>query len=282
MVAMRRDEDIEQLISTGRVSFKGWVRANCPFCLDKRGTPDRRQSFGVNVKTGWYECYRCATRGRLRGYQYEEAEEQEEVRYGVEVPEGFYPLAGSTAMVLGPARDYLFRQRKVSEDMAASLGIGACISGRMAGRVVVPILGNGHEWLWYVARSWRPKADVPYLYPQGNKRGLMFNAEALSVRTSTPALVVEGVFDAIPHWPNAVAVLGKTTDDHVCALAASARPVVMVPDGDEWESGYAISLRLRLAGHKAASLRLPPGLDPDCIDPEILMVQVREAIECNL
>lgn len=281
-----RDEEIQDLIRHGRVSYKGWVRGNCPLCVEKRGTPDRRQSFGVNTKTGWYECYRCATKGRLRGYHYEAPEEQEEVPYGVEVPESFYPLAGDTSLALGPARDYLFRTRGVKEDLAASLGIGACISGRMAGRVVVPIrLGSGlgpgsytDTWLWYVARAWVPKADVPYLYPKGNKRGLMFNAEALSQHTDIPALVVEGVFDAIPHWPNAVAVLGKTTDDHVTFLAGANRPVVMVPDGDEWESGYAISLRLRLGGCVAGAIQLPPKMDPDAVEPEALMAAAISAL----
>jgi hypothetical protein len=277
----RLDDEVRELLSRGRATYKGYVRANCPFCLGKRGTEDRRQSFGVSGKTGKYECYRCGTWGRLRGF-IEEPTEREEVPYGVQPPEGFYPLAGDTSLALAPARDYLFRGRGVREELAASLGIGACASGRMGGRVVVPVFGRAGDWLWYSARSWVPKAEVPYLYPQGNKRGLMFNGEALQVGSEIPLLVMEGVFDAIAHLPCAVAVLGKTTEDHLDGLAQARRPVVFVPDGDEWESGYALSLRLRLRGVVSGAIRLPPRVDPDGIGKGELSDLAMEALQTNL
>ena len=275
---------VANAVAGGRPSEKGWIRANCPLCEFREGKADRKRSFGLNVRSLWYECYRCGAKGRLRKpiEEYEHLHEQEpEPPPPIVQPEGFYFLDESTwdAVSLSPAWDYLLGVRKMSFDHIVDNRLGACVAGRFAGRVIIPIFHDDGRWAWFVGRAWQKKADIPYLYPVGDRQGVMFNHPALRVATETPLLVMEGCFDAIPYAPDAVAALGKVTDERVIdVMRGVPRPVVFVPDGDEWEAGYAAAMRLRLDGHRAGALRLPPKADPD----ELPVDQVRAAALASL
>lgn len=41
-------------------------RANCPFCLRERGTPDKKRKLYMNPSKGVFNCYRCSSSGPLR------------------------------------------------------------------------------------------------------------------------------------------------------------------------------------------------------------------------
>jgi DNA primase len=107
---------------------------------------------------------------------------------------------------------------------------------------------------------------------------VLYNHTALHVETERPVMVVEGVFDALALWPHAVAVLGKPSHFQVDALASAKRPVAIVLDGDAWQEGYALAMRLRLAGQRAGSVTLPPKTDPDEVDRAWLEAAVAECI----
>lgn len=270
---------------------RGWIRINCPLCELRQGAPDRKTSFGFNVERLYYECYRCGAGGRLR-----EAPEDYEGRYeltpeeqapGIDgPPDGFMflceePAASSLACV--PAWDYLLAApphgRGLTEEQVASAQLGVCLEGRFAGRVIVPIFDTDGEWVWYVGRTWVKKSPKPYLYPKGGRHGVIYNHAALFEHTEEPAIIVEGCFDAIPYAPDACALLGKTTEDHVAALASANRPIAMVLDGDAHEEGWAVMMKLRLAGQRAGSVKLPPRVDPDELPREALRAAARAAIE---
>lgn len=281
------DDLIAAAVIGRRVSEKGWIRTDCPLCEYRVGKSDRKRSFGFSVTTLRYECYRCEAKGRLMHppEEYEPADEgAKPPPVPIEQPEGFYFLGdpgtqGSEA--LAPAWDYL-NARGITDEAIMAARIGACVIGRFKGRVIVPIfeLDDPERWAWFVGRAWLKKVDVPYLYPVGDRRGVMFNGQALTVETDEPLLVMEGCFDALAHMPNAVGALGKVTDDRViAAVAAAPRPKVFVPDGDEWEAGYAAALRLRLDGHRAGAVRLPPRIDPDEVPRAVLRAAAIESLE---
>ena len=46
----------------------GYVRVNCPACVERAGKFDRQRSLSVNTGNGWWLCHRCGWRGRLAGY----------------------------------------------------------------------------------------------------------------------------------------------------------------------------------------------------------------------
>lgn len=256
-----------------RTNGSGYARTNCPFCVEKLGKSDRKRCFSVNHDTGFYRCFRCGTSGRLLGFNDpysppEEPKPQQPSTEAASPPENYLPVYegdGLTAFTLAPARKYL-ASRNLSVDQQAEAKIGACATGRYGQRVVVPLLDSDRDtWLGWVARSWKKDAERKYLYPRGMVRSL-YNHAILLEESDEPVYVVEGVFDALALWPYAVAVLGKPTEQHIEALISARRPVVMVLDGDAWEEGWALSMRLKMEGQTAGNIRLAPGVDPDEVD----------------
>ncbi len=276
------DDLVRDAVRGKRPNSKGWIRANCPLCDLRIGKPDRKASFGFHVTRSRFECYRCGATGRVKpldefdGFEVEETEE----RVTLDPPESFVQLGfgdGLKSFALAGARDYL-AARGLSNKTIQAAGIGACTRGRFAGRVIIPVLAEDGAWLWYVGRVWRKKAERSYLYPKGDRRGVMFNHAALLVASDVPALAVEGCFDAIATWPDGVAVLGKPTDDNFEAFAAAPRPIAMVLDGDAHEEGWSLAYRLRLVGQRAGNVVLPPRVDPDEIPLDVLRAAAARSI----
>lgn len=264
-----------------RPTSGGWRRGPCPFC-ELSGHRDRKASFGVSP-TGIYSCFRCGTKGRLPGFDDELAVRRPESPVSTEMqpPDGYEPLAPDDAWYsecYAPAVAYLGR-RGLSRERIGEAQIGGVLSGRYHSRVIVPVLDADGGWLGWVGRVWQKKAQLPYVYPSGEWRGVsLYNHGALQVETDEPIMVVEGVFDALALWPDAVAVLGKPSSWQIEALAAAARPVCMVLDGDAWREGWALGNLLRLRGARAGSIELPPEVDPDELNPDDLRQQARDSI----
>jgi len=267
-----------------RHASSGWWRAICQICPVKLGTPDRRGGFAVFVSTGAFHCFRCGTSGRLRDWEAREEVEPEAAEVeAMAPPDGFFELLDPSMRRSKSAeapRGYLLG-RGVGPELWAAARIGACMSGKHFGRVIVPILADDQEtWLGWVGRAWVPRCELPYRYPAGmGRRGLLYNHAALAVETDVPAIVVEGVMDALAVWPHGVAVLGKPSEPQIIALAAARRPVAVVMDGDAWEEGWVLGLRLRLEGARAGSVKLPPKLDPDQVPLDWLMAEADRCID---
>ena len=278
---MSARDDIARAVAGKRPSRTGWVRACCPSCEERQGTPDRKFSLGVHLPTGGWNCFRCGSRGRLGDAHAMVEVEEPPPPPAVEPPEAFYRLhegPGATARSLDGARDYV-RRRGISDEVARAVQIGACTRGKFYGRVVVPVFGSKGEWLWHVGRDITNTAMRRYLYPSGARVGVMFNGAALDVETDVPLLAVEGCFDALPHWPHAAAFLGKPTEPHVDRLLLARRPVCVVLDGDAWEEGEALAWRLRVEGVRAGCLRLSPMTDPNNFGARELMEAARNSLD---
>ena len=275
---------IQNAIAGRHPNSEGFIRVNCPFCDLRTVGEDRSVSFAVNARSGWCACFRCGFRGRYRGeldFDLPALEEQAAPPEKVEPPEGYYPLwegDGLEAMVFAPARRYL-RKRGVSLEQIEEMKIGACLEGDFAGRIIVPVLAPNGDWQWYVGRAWDKSVIRRYHYPKGRRESVLFNSAALELETDEPVFVVEGVFDAIPHWPDAVACLGKPNDAQRDRIATTKRPVVVALDGDAWEEAWADALRITLRGHeRCVSIRLPPKTDPGDTSRERLRALALEAL----
>lgn len=287
----RRDALVLDAVAGKRVGNGGWVRGDCPFCEQRKGTPDRKQCLGLEVATGKWHCFRCGTGGlvlempeELRPIGPGAAGGEEPAPEPIELPESFellYEEPGWSAQSLEFYRDYL-RGRGLDDDLCHDAKIGACTDGRARRRVVVPIYdARGEVLLGWSARATWKGAERKYLYPEGMKRaGLFYNAAALYEDTDEPLMVVEGVFDALPHWPDAVAALGKPGPSHLEVLldVRVRRPIVSALDGDAWREAEALALRLSFEGKRAGSIRLPPATDPGVTPPDVMRRLAREAL----
>ncbi len=269
-----RDRDVIALELAEQVRGGGiWRRTHCKFCELWHGlTWDHRGNFCLNTETGYYHCWRCNTRGYLPGYSPPESDETEDAPLsGIEPPEGFIAL-GEEDRRLTQARSYVLG-RGITKQTALRAGLGACVRGPFAGRIVVPIYDvDDRKWIGWSARLYvQPKHErVPkYRYPDGMPRArILYNSAALHEDTDRPLLVVEGVFDALPHYPDAVALLGKPSPQQLDQLCETERPLVIALDGDSWVEGYWLAKQLSFrAGIKARSLKLPPREDPCSVAP---------------
>ena len=282
---------IRQAVAGARVNSKRYARVNCPCCFERVGKDDRKQCLSVNLGTGHFKCFRCHVWGYLKDRQDAEWEPTPPQRAGdvnqVEPPDGFVPLwegAGLTAESTAEARAYLVR-RGIGPDVVVGAHIGCCLEGKYRGRVVVPVLGQADGWLGWVARDWTGRAERKYLNASGmqlGSSGQLFNGRALVTVSPDPALLVEGPFDALAYWPDCMAVLGKPTEAQVTTLARSFRPVVVVLDGDAWEEGLMLAMRLRFDGAAAGCVRLPPCIDPDEVDRAWLREEARLSLTRDL
>ncbi len=272
---------VEQLTRGGTPNRAGWINVDCPFCEARVGKIDRGHKLGLNVSTGRFKCFRCGVWGYLRapesdGPRREPEEAPREFR-----PPSSYDAPNDDAIVHARGIAYL-RQRGIDRSLWRPIGIGLATSGVDAGRVIVPLRDERGEWWGWYGRSWNPRAELPHLYPPGMTRQRMFNEHVLRHRTRTPVMVVEVVLDALPHWPNAVACLGKPGGSQLETLRASCRPVVFCLDGDAWEEGMWHAASLRMDGHPAGFVRLPAGADPNEIEPRTLLAQASAAIEASI
>jgi hypothetical protein len=276
-------------LAEARKGHNGWFRANCPFCVDLTGKADKRQSLGIKPSIEFFQCFKCGTRGRLPEQEDLFQPVVEEIKTPVAedikiIREAFEPLWTDdswNSIFLETPVGYL-KGRGVSREIVRDAQIGAALSGWFAGRVVVPVLDlDERTWLGFSARDWTDKQKLRYRYPRGMERAkFLYNQVALYRESDHPVMIVEGVFDALPYWPDAVACLGKPGELHTRLLCEEdvKRPIAVCLDGDAWEEGWALSEVLKLYGRQAGYVRLPPCMDPNTVDKVWLKEEVKRCI----
>jgi hypothetical protein len=196
---------------------------------------------------------------------------------------------GWSSASLDWARDYLLRPcdatprgRGLSPEVCAAAGLGAAVSGPLAGRVIVPIpdyAAPEGPWRGWIGRAVIGGQDLPYRYPKGFDRiGLLYNEPALYRETSDPVFITEGAFDALAMWPDGVAVLGKPLESHVPLFLRSKRPIAVALDGDVPDLAQALTWDLQHRGKMAYMIKMPPKADPDELGKPAMLQLWREAM----
>ena len=274
-----RDDIVKEAVAGRTPTMTGWIRVECPFCVERTAKRDTRLSFGLNTETGGYHCFKCAIKGFLGGYENldfdvkPKQETQEEI-----IPEGyepFYTEKNKQNRLLEPYKDYAI-SRGLKPALWEKLQIGCCRDGKFFNRLIIPVLVDD-KWVGWVGRSIY-KSKMPYRNHAGAwKNSVMFNQDILKSE-ATFVFVVEGVLDAVHLWPNAVAVLGKPSQHHLMMLRNSNKKIIMLLDGDAWREGEANASRLRVLGCKAGSIKLPPKEDPDAFTKKELFSLVDMAV----
>ena len=279
-----RTQLVLDALSSAYATYTGWLRAMCPFCAGITGKADRRRSLGLHEESGYWHCFKCQEKGRLKDYnptilpvRGPEISEEQDIDLGP--PEDFCTLfdePGSSAMFLQEPRAML-RRRGIPVETWGMTGIGASLRGVAAYRVVIPITEKG-EWKGWVGRTWID-AQPRYLYAKGMRRQLLFwNSDVITDQTDEPLILVEGCFDALPYYPDGVACLGKPTRDQAGKLRKAQRPIAVCLDGDAWREGEALAMKLKFWGLRAGFVQLPPKEDPNSVPPEWLRTEARICI----
>ena len=287
----------------------GWQRAACPRCRELEGRDDYKASLSLNRATWGYNCFKCGMHGRLPLEWQEKLLEASEDEWApaqaaaptelpeLEQAEGYIPLfepPGEGAMVLDWARHYVLAPktelvgagrpcRGLSIETARSMQVGAALEGKLRGRVIFPIPNYADQtkpWRGWVARDATGMSTLPYRYPKGMQRiGLVYNEPALYRMTDFPCFIGEGVLDAAPLWPDAVACLGKPLESQLERFLGARRPLVVMLDGDAHLESAGLAFKLRTFGKRAVALRFPPRTDPDDVDRDWLLTEAFRLLE---
>ena len=287
---------VAALAETASMSGSGWVRVHCPFC-EESGHRSTSKNLAINPETGYFRCWRwewCGTKGNMFGragdgsvlsLDYAPLSVEDVLHAAQQVMEGKEPTTRAAAPVLkkpvvqdlpgfhpidpaspGVATTHLMYllKRRVPRQAIKSVGIGYSTDSRWAGYVIIPIVNSG-EYYGFVARN---MVEKRYKNSAGYSRENLFNRDALSEETDVPIAIVEGLFDALPHWPYAVACNGKPTDAQLEVIAKAKRPICMMLDADAQLVGDMAALRLRMRGKEVHTAKLAPGTDPGELSSE--------------
>lgn len=284
---------IEQAIKSGA---EPKCNVACPICV-RGGKHDRKKALYINRTDGYYRCFRCGIHGSFGDrapsdiWLHDSGKIVTPSANEIPLPEEFVTYDWlqncndkSIQATKRLALDYAHK-RAITRDIAEQYGIGFCIRGPKAGRIIVPITEGPYatKTYGYVARDYTGWSDYPYLYPKGMSRGItFFNSSALYEDTDTPLLVMEGVLDCLPHLPNAVAVLGMPSHTQLQQLTQCVRPVVFALDGDAWQQAEMLSWQLRFLGCTSGFIKLKPKQDPDEISKEALLQMAKDSMSMGV
>lgn len=279
------------------------MRADCPFCIQRKGTPDSKRHLYVSRHKPAAHCFRCDWRGSwsdlivehdqislvealiilngeslmedydatvrqfLLGYDPEtesEADMPELPALDVQVPDGFSLLSvGTGSLIQQQAVNYL-RGRGLSDDL-----ITCGMFGLVPDKNYLIILCAYNYWQ---GRSMSARSRTKYLNPEqpiGGALGLwdsLHLAGRLS-RLDGPVYVTEGVFSGLGvlrRGHPALALLGKTaTNEQLERLARFPRPLVVMLDADAHDAAYELAITLYTRGKRDVELALLPEGDPE-------------------
>lgn len=267
----------------------------CPQCFSEA------QKLYIEADTGVWICFVCDRRGHLRNLLIEvcdlsvtEAHTVERLltrgeksplmhvprpapASTVDLPAGFRHDIGD-----GLAADY-FRRRGFLPHWVTALGVGYCLAGPYARRVIVPIVTQG-ALRTFVARTWMPEERKKVLMPPGSQaERALFGYDQLVIDRPywKNLILVEGVFDAIRMWEygfrETVATLGAHVTDLQQSLMKRLAPsrVILLRDADSAGQEGAIKGARQLATNMlpVSIARLEDG-DPDSASP----ADVRQAL----
>lgn len=173
---------------------------NCPFCEERKGSPDRSGHLRINLKMGVYHCFRCNASMRTTGiflrltsfkpFSKKELPKKREVK----LPQDFYPLFESRDDFFPVFKEYA-KQRglKSSEVLKYKIGFTADLSDPMFGRLIFPHYEEDTNKLDFIqGRSIFEDEEGLRYYSLGDKP--LIKSFVGSVNSG---VIVEGYFDMI-------------------------------------------------------------------------------------
>jgi len=247
-------------------------RFTCPFCSERKGSPDRHKSLSFHVESHLWKCHRCDASGAgrftlARALGVDPAAGTSKRSFVEDGPPpqldwppgGYTPLTPDTrSLSLRVFVEYAQRRLLFTHDWAAKLQLGACTRGRYAGRLVMLAEGG------IVSRTVHPGVDPKYLFNPGfSGKQHLFNERALRDGAAY-IIAAEGVLDVVSavRVSPAVGGYGKAYSDEQVALLASCRAprVAVMLDRDARAEGEALAMTLRLLGKDARYVPVAPGV----------------------
>lgn len=216
---------LENILGKSKKTAKGNRQWHCPFCHHRKPKLEIKVVDSPDGSNPW-QCWVCGTKGRtIRSLlkhlnltraeaesilQYvKRGEEQEETaKKAIRLPEEFesLELAPHSSVYANRVRKYLYARGLTDTDFVR-YGIGYCMSGKYADRVIIPSYDENNILNYFVARSLESKPYLKYINPDVNKSDIIVFENL--VNWDKPIILCEGVFDAMAIRRNAVPLLGQ-------------------------------------------------------------------------
>lgn len=169
------------------------------------------------------------------------------------------------------------RSRGLTDEQVEWWGIGYACEGRLASRLVIPVVSYQRELSCYMARTWESDSKRKYLYPNGDERpdlDVMFGE--VNWVPDTTCVVTEGALKSLAveramtyfHVSNAALGGSGIRPMHIARLVARKfSRIVVMTDVDPAGEKAGDSLEGALARYtRVIRVRLPQGKDADTVD----------------
>lgn len=216
---------LENVLGKSKRTAKGNRSFHCPFCQHRKPKLEIKVVDSPDGSNPW-QCWVCGTKGRtirsllkhlnltraeaesILQYVKRGEEQEESTKKIVRLPEEFesLELAPHSSVYANRVRKYLYARGLTDIDFVR-YGIGYCMSGKYADRVIIPSYDENNILNYFVARSLESKPYLKYINPDVNKSDIIVFENL--VNWDEPVILCEGVFDAMAIRRNAIPLLGQ-------------------------------------------------------------------------
>ena len=216
---------LENVLGKSKRTAKGNRSFHCPFCQHRKPKLEIKVVDSPDGSNPW-QCWVCGTKGRtirsllkhlnltraeaesILQYVKKGEEQEESTKKIVRLPEEFesLELAPHSSVYANRVRKYLYARGLTDIDFVR-YGIGYCMSGKYADRVIIPSYDENNILNYFVARSLNSGAYLKYINPEVNKSDIIVFENL--VNWDEPIILCEGVFDAMAIRRNAIPLLGQ-------------------------------------------------------------------------
>lgn len=265
------------------------LKARCP----NPAHNDRSPSFGLNLSSGYYNCFGCGFKGKglvslffklnkkvpvgmdLKGEEKNVLRTKKAVKVVVEVRDAWLSFLTANGRL---AYDVL-KDRGVDKDVVKQFRVGYNPSKNI---MFFPCLNREGKLLGWSERSddWENRWKV---MPFGiEKEKLLYGEQFIELGKKNVVYLVEGMVDCLKMWQwgfKAVAVFGSELLEGQCKrIVDFAEQVIIIPDNDKGGLKLRFSAMTKLQGKvKLAGVNLPDGIK-DIGQKECTFEVVKDAI----